>query len=75
MFSIYACDICFFFSNVGIFGFDGCIRDVQFGTISWDLNDHERGKGVVRGCPAKVSPAEWEKSVYGFTSLFDLTKS
>ena len=41
-------------SNVGSYGFDGCIRDMQFGTIAWDLNDNERAKGVVRGCPAKV---------------------
>lgn len=42
-------------STVGSYGFDGCIRDMQFGTIALDLNDNERAKGVVRGCPAKVS--------------------
>ncbi|KAK7100839.1 laminin subunit alpha-like isoform X2 [Littorina saxatilis] len=41
--------------NVGSYGFDGCIRDMKYGTIAWDLNDNERAKGVVRGCPAKVA--------------------
>ncbi|XP_076440495.1 laminin subunit alpha-like [Babylonia areolata] len=41
--------------NVGSYGFDGCIRNMQFGTIAWDLNDNQKAKGVVRGCPAKVA--------------------
>ncbi|PVD23436.1 hypothetical protein C0Q70_16705 [Pomacea canaliculata] len=41
--------------NVGSHGFDGCIQNVVFGNLPWDLNENLRAKGVLRGCPAKVA--------------------
>ncbi|KAK3091660.1 hypothetical protein FSP39_021617 [Pinctada imbricata] len=35
-------------------GFDGCIRNVQFGTNIYDLNINKGAKGVVRGCPEQI---------------------
>ncbi|ESO94906.1 hypothetical protein LOTGIDRAFT_144813 [Lottia gigantea] len=36
-------------------GFEGCIKDLQFGSSLWDLNNNRAAKGVVIGCPEQVA--------------------
>ncbi|XP_071119471.1 laminin subunit alpha-like [Haliotis cracherodii] len=42
-------------NDVSSIGFDGCIKDIQFGTQTWDLNDNKRAIGVARGCPEQIA--------------------
>ena len=35
-------------------GFDGCVKDVQFGSQTWDLNNNKGAIGVDAGCPEQV---------------------
>ena len=43
-----------YFSYVNSKGFDGCIKNVQFGSNNWDLKNNKAALGVVSGCPEQV---------------------
>ncbi|BFY99968.1 hypothetical protein BsWGS_03008 [Bradybaena similaris] len=36
-------------------GFDGCMKDLQIGSLGTDPFDNKRAKGLVRGCTAKLA--------------------
>lgn len=44
----------FYYRIIENVGFDGCMKDLQIGSLGTDPFDNKRAKGLVRGCTAKV---------------------
>ncbi|KAK6179097.1 hypothetical protein SNE40_011531 [Patella caerulea] len=63
-------------------GFEGCIKDLQFKSTLWDLNNNRGAKGVVVGCPEQIArvvsfsanrPGIVAVSAESVGQMFDLT--
>ncbi|XP_041356694.1 laminin subunit alpha-like [Gigantopelta aegis] len=68
--------------DVTSIGFDGCVKDIQFGSQTWDLNDNKGAIGVDAGCPEQIArvatfsadrPGYIAVAANSIGSMFDLT--